>query len=138
MMARLILPDERKSRTALYFWSCFCLFTVPAFILGLLFRPLTQEHIGLGVAAVSAGGFAYWTCSNLLTGTFRSRQGNYERDVEPFRYWMNTVLIALGTILTISFLVHQSLVVVAVSRSVDSEPKLENKANMATPRKPSD
>ncbi len=87
---------------------------------------------------MSAGGFTYWTCSNLLTGTFRSRQGKYERNVAPFRYWMNTVLIALGTILTISYLVHQSLVVVAVNRSGVSEPKLENKSDMATPRMPSD
>ena len=137
-MARLVLPDERQSRAALYFWLCFGLMVVPAVLLGVWIRPFTQEHIGLGVAAVTAGGMTYWTCSNLLTGVFKSRQGVYERCDAPVRYWLNTGFIAIGMILAISFLIHQSLIVVAESRPYIPKPKLENKADMATPRKPSD
>jgi hypothetical protein len=84
---------------------------IPALIVGIQCRPFTQEHIGLALGSVIAGGFIHWTSSNLLSGVFRSRQGNYRRSEAPIRYWLNTAFIAVGTVFAIWFLIHQSLVV---------------------------
>lgn len=113
-MPKYVLPEERSRRGAYPLLLCFALTLIPALVLGIRCRPFTQEHIGLALAAVIAGGFIYWTSSNLLTGEFRSRQGNYRRSEAPIRYWLNTAFIAAGTVMTIWFLIHQSLVVLAV------------------------
>ena len=113
-MAKYILPEERPRDQTFPVLLCMGLTVVPALVLGIWCRPFTQEHLGLGIAAVSAGGFIWWTSSNLLTGEFRSRQGNYRRSEAPIRYWLHTAFIAVGTIFTIWFLIHQSLVVLSV------------------------
>ena len=100
---------------------------IPAIIFGLRSRPFTQEHIGLLLAALCAGGTIYWTASNLLTGVFTSRQGNYKRSEAPVRYWLNTGFVAMGTVLAIWFLVHQAAVVSDSNRPLSSKSKLENK-----------
>jgi zinc transporter ZupT len=112
-MAKLILPDERPRDQTFPVLLCFGLTLIPALALGAWCRPFTQEHIGLALAAVIAGGFIYWTSSNLLTGIFKSRQGNHRRSEAPIRYWLNTAFIAAGTIMTVWFLIHQSLVVLS-------------------------
>ncbi len=115
-MSRLILPEERPRRRAGYVWACLGLTLIPALILAFRSRPFTQEHIGLLLAALSAGACIYWTASNLLTGVFISSQGNYKRRDAPIRYWLNTGLVAMGTALAIAYLVHQAAVVAVPDR----------------------
>jgi len=112
-MAKFILPGEQPRGQAFPLLLCFALTLIPALVLGIRCRPFTHEHIGLALAAVIAGGFIHWTSSNLLTGVFRRRQGNYRRSETPVRYWLNTAFIAAGTVMTIGYLIHQSLVVLS-------------------------
>lgn len=114
-MAKFVLPEEKPQSQAFPLLFCMVLTGVPAVVLGIWCRPFTQEHLGLALAAVIAGAFIYWTASNLLSGEFRSRQGNYRRSEAPIRYWLHTAFIAVGTGFTIWFLIHQSLVVLAAS-----------------------
>lgn len=97
--------------------ACFGLTLIPAVVVGFWFRPFTQEHIKLLILSSCAGGTLYWTSSNLLTGVFTSRQGNYRRDEDPLRYWLLTAVVGLGALMTIWMLIHQIAEMAAVGRS---------------------
>ncbi|MCW1885234.1 hypothetical protein OKA04_10885 [Luteolibacter flavescens] len=114
-MPKFVLPGETGKRRSVPMPVCFGLTVVPALVLGISCRPFTQEHIGLGLASLIAGGFIWWTSSNLLTGVYESRQGSFSRREAPVRYWLHTAFIAALTILMISFLVHQAMQVISIS-----------------------
>jgi glycerol uptake facilitator-like aquaporin len=110
-MTRLVLPHDRKSnRTSGLLW-CMGATILPSIWISFAFRPLVSEHIGLLLGAVIAGGFIYWTWSNLISGTYTSKQGNYRRDESPIRYWVHTIMIAAVTFLVLLFWIYQIRVV---------------------------
>jgi len=84
---------------------------LPSIWISFACRPLVSEHIGLLLGAVIAGGFIYWTGSNLILGTYASKQGNYRRDECPIQYWIHTIMIAAVTFLVLLFWIHQIRVV---------------------------
>lgn len=80
---------------------------VPSSGMALIYRPLGADHIGLLLGSVIAGGFIYWTASNVFTGVYTSKQGIYRRAEAPIRYWLHTIVIAAATAVTIFYWFHQ-------------------------------
>ena len=108
-----MLPDELRKQRPRYrhLWIYLGIALIPALIILCGTLPFHQEHLGLLLSAICAGGFTFWTSWNLITGVFRSNQGNYFRTDAPVRYWINTSLIGLGTVLGIAYYIHQCFVV---------------------------
>ena len=107
IMARLVLPHEQRSnRFSGLFW-CMAATAIPSIGIALACRPFTKEHVGLLLGSVIAGGFIYWTGSNLISGIYTSKQGVYRRDESPIRYWIHTIVIAAATFLVLLFWIHQ-------------------------------
>jgi hypothetical protein len=123
-MTKLSLPEDRRCSHIPRLLICLGLTTIPALVLTVMFRPLSQHHIGLILASIVSGGFLHWTSSNLLTATYTSRQGVYQRANAPFRYWIHTVFISILTTISIYYLIHQALLV-----SSHRWTTLENKAH---------
>lgn len=110
-MTRLVLPHDRRSnRASGLLWSMVATI-LPSVWIAYASRPFGSEHVGLLLGAVIAGGFIYWTGSNLISGTYTSKQGIYRRDESPVRYWIHTIAIAAATILMLLFWIHQIRVV---------------------------
>ena len=110
-MVKLLLPEEKMEQRTVPVWVCFGLTVVPAVVLGVWCRPFSQDHIGLLLGAGIAGGFIYWTSANLLTGVYRSRQGNYRRSEKPLAYWFHTAVVAGFTGFALCALVNQARIV---------------------------
>ena len=84
---------------------------VPAALIAIWNRPFTHDHLGLLLASVIAGGFIWWTSSNLFGGIFISKQGVHAWSEAPLRYWTGTIVVALFTALAIYFLIDRSMAV---------------------------
>lgn len=111
IMTRIVLPHDRRSnRTSGLLW-CMGATILPSIWIAFAWRPLGSEHVGLLLGAVIAGGFIHWTGSNLISGTYTSKQGNYRRDEFPIRYWIHTIVIAVAMFLVLLFWIHQIRVV---------------------------
>ena len=123
-MARLVLPHEQVSNRVSGLLWCIAATVLPSIGIALACRPFTTEHVGLLLGSVIAGGFIYWTGSNLISGIYTSKQGVYRRDESPIRYWIHTIVIAAGTFLVLLFWIHQVRLV--AGRSM--EPKCEQDA----------
>ena len=127
-MTRLVLPHDRRSNRSSGLLWCMGATVIPSIWIAFAFRPLGSEHVGLLLGAVISGGFIYWTGSNLISGTYTSKQGNYRRDESPIRYWIHTVVIAAATSLVLLFWIHQ----IRVVTGGPMEPNA-NKPRHATP-----
>ena len=84
---------------------------VPASLIVIWNQPFTHDHPGLLLASVIAGGFIWWTSSNLFGGVFISKQGVHARTEAPLHYWTGTIVVALFTALAIYFLIDRSMAV---------------------------
>ena len=61
--------------------------------------PWTQDHTGLILASIILSGFLWWLLSSVLTGYYRSNQGNYDRRSAPPRYWIHVAILFGGNVL---------------------------------------
>gem|GEM_PF-7057659 len=80
------------------------------------------EHVGLLLESIIAGGFVYWTGSNLTSGIYTSKQGVYRRDEAPFRYWIHTIVIAAATVMVLLFWIYQIRLVTGGLSTMDAIP----------------
>ncbi len=123
-MARLVLPHEQRPHRVSGLLWCMAATVLPSIGIALACRPFSTEHIGLLLGSVIAGGFIYWTGSNLISRTYTSKQGVYRRDDSPIRYWIYTIVIAAATFLVLLFWIHQVRVVAGGSMEPNANKTL--------------
>jgi len=61
--------------------------------------PWTQDHTGLILTSIILSGFMWWLLGSLVTGCYRSQQGNYDRRLAPLPYWIHVAILIVANAL---------------------------------------
>ncbi|MGB1259727.1 MAG: hypothetical protein ACPG6P_06790 [Akkermansiaceae bacterium] len=97
MSKRIILPSDLRHDTSPRWVKIVCCQPAACGLLATLFTlPFKNDHIGVLLSSVILSGFLYWLLKSLVSARYESRQGCYDRDKNPFKYWIHILILLIA------------------------------------------
>jgi len=96
---RRIAPFRDALRAPSWLAGVTCVPLVAGVVVAISRLPWTQDHTGVVLGSVIFSGFLWWLLESVLTGCYRSNQGNYDRWSSPLRYWVHVAILIAANVL---------------------------------------